>query len=349
MMWAVFICLTPAAIFGVLLFGLSALAVLLTALAAALLTEVAVTSALGLHHTLGDGSAAVTGLLLGMSMPPGVALHVPVIASVFAIAVVKWTFGGLGKNWMNPALAGRVFVFFSFETEMTQWRLPSVLVQNSASGSADAVSGATILGLLHRGQESGSIGAPSAFLRSAEFPVSRFDERITAFLNEHLFEPVHVFLPAGYVDPFLGLIPGSIGEVSALLLLLGTVFLWSRRILRWEISFSYFLAFALCTWVFGGTVYGTGPFSGDVLLHLLSGGLVLTLFYMANDPATAPMSPTGMIIYGSIAGILTFLLRFYGSYPEGVALAVLLANVATPVIDRWTRPARFGAAREGRA
>lgn len=348
MMWSVTFCLLPAALFGVVLFGPTALGVLAAAVVGAVATESIVTKSLGLPNTLGDGSAVLTGLLLGMSMPPTVGLHVPIVASVFAVAVVKWTFGGLGKNWMNPALAGRVFVYFSFEAEMTEWSMPALLTANAASGSADAVSGATILGLLNEGLREGAIGAASGFLRSAGFPVSEIDVAITNYLNERLFSGTNLFLPTGYVDPFLGLTPGSVGEVSALLLLAGTVYLWSRRVLRWEISLSFFLSFAFCTWAFGGIAYGSGAFTGDVLLHLLSGGLVLGMFYMANDPVTSPMSPSGMLAYGTIAGVLTFLVRFYGAFPEGVALGILLANVATPLIDRSTRPSRFGAGPEPR-
>jgi electron transport complex protein RnfD len=337
MMWAVVVCLLPAALWGTFLFGVHAAAVLFVSIATAVLAELVVAFSVG-RNTLSDGSAVLTGLLLGMSMPPGVPLFIPVLASVFAIVVVKWTFGGLGKNWMNPALAGRVFVFFSWTGPMTNWQMPRLF-----QGGADAVSGATILGLLRHGVEEGeTIVSASAYLRSQGFSVSDLDRQVTAWLNERVLEPLNVFLPQGYVDPFIGIVPGSIGETSALLLLLGTLYLWFRRILRWEVSLGFFGGFSLFTWVFGGLVYGSGWFSGDVLLHVLSGGFLLVMFYMANDPVTRPMTKGGMLVYGIGAGILTFALRFFGSFPEGVALAVLLMNVATPLIDRFTRPRLFG-------
>lgn len=342
MMWSVTFCLLPAALFGIVLFGAYAAALVLASVVATVATEAVITRALGRPLTLGDGSAVLTGLLIGMSLPPTVGFHIPVIAAVFAIAVVKWTFGGLGKNWMNPALAARVFVYFSFEQQMASWRMPSFLADNAALGSADAVSGATVLTVLKNAMSSGDIGVAWEHLRAIGFPISATDLSVTDYLNEKLLQPLDVYLPNGYVDAFLGLTPGSIGEGSALLLLLGTVYLWAKRILRWEISLSFFMGFALTTWAFGGMAYGNGAFSGDVLLHVLSGGMILVMFYMANDPVTSPMSPSGMMIYGGLAGVLTFVLRFFGAHAEGVALAVLLSNVATPVIDRVTRPSRFG-------
>ena len=338
-MWSVTACLVPAAAWGVYVFGWFALAVLLVSTLAAVVTEWVMARLLN-RRTLFDGSAVLTGLLIGMNMPPEVPFHIPVVASVFAIAVVKWTFGGLGSNWMNPALAGRVFVFFSWTGDMTSWKMPSTLP------ATDAASSATLLGAVKSGVVSSGndIGRPADYLSRINYPRSSTDGAVTTWLNENLLEGLGLTLPGGYVDPFLGNIPGSIGEISALLLMLGAVYLFAKRIITWEIPGAYFLSFGILTWIFGGTVYGTGLFTGDVLFQVLAGGFMLGLFYMATDIVTSPMTTRGMLIYGAGAGILTFLIRFYGSYPEGVSLAIIVMNIFTPIINRYTRPAIYGRA-----
>ncbi len=336
-MWSVTACLIPASAWGVYVFGWYALAVLLVSTAAAVITEAVIARVMN-RRTLFDGSAVLTGLLIGMNMPPEIPFHVPIVASVFAIAVVKWTFGGLGNNWMNPALAGRVFVFFSWTGEMTTWKMPLTLPV------ADGTSGATILGAVKSGvvQTGNDIGLPTSYLSRIDYPRSGVDTSVTSWLNDNVLEGLGISLPNGYVDPFLGNIPGCIGEVSALLLMLGAVYLFAKKIITWEIPAAYFLSFAVLTWIFGGTVYGTGFFTGDVLLHILAGGFMLGLFFMATDMVTSPMTTPGMLIYGAGAGLLTFLIRFYGSFPEGVSLAIILMNIFTPIINRYTRPAIYG-------
>lgn len=336
-MWSVTACLLPAAAWGVYVFGWYSLAVLLVSTLSAVLTEALFARLLN-RRTLFDGSAVLTGVLIGMNMPPEIPFHIPVVASFFAIAVVKWTFGGLGNNWMNPALAGRVFVFFSWTGEMTTWKMPLTLP------AADGTSAATLLGAVKTGvlRSDGAMGEPMRYLSGVDYPRSATDASVTRWLNDNILEGFGISLPGGYIDPFLGNIPGSIGEVSALLLMLGAVYLFAKQIITWEIPTAYFGSFALLTWIFGGTVYGTGFFTGDVLLHVLAGGFMLGLFYMATDMVTSPMTTRGMLIYGAGAGILTFLIRFYGSYPEGVSLAILLMNICTPIINRYTRPSIYG-------
>lgn len=336
-MWTVNACLLPAAAWGVYVFGVQALWALIASILAAVVTEYLMGRLTG-RFTLLDGSAALTGLLVGMNMPPAVPLYIPVIGSVFAIAVVKWTFGGLGANWMNPALAGRVFVFFSWTREMTTWSMPHTLA------TVDATSTATVLGAVKTGIASteGATGGPLALLREMGYPHSAMDGTVSRWLNMNLLEPIGITLPEGYVDMFVGSIPGSIGEVSALLLLLGSVYLFATKIISWEIPASYFGVFAVLTWVFGGVPHGSGFFTGDILFHALAGGLMLGIFYMATDMVTSPMQPAGMLIYGAGAGFLTFLIRTYGSFPEGVSLAIILMNIVVPLINRATKPRRFG-------
>jgi len=297
-MWSVVLCLFPAAAWGVYNFGIEALFVLLVSINSAVITELIITTALGKKPTLLDGSAFLTGLLVGFNMPPSVPGFIPVLASVFAIAVVKHTFGGLGRNWMNPALAGRVFAMFCWTGDMTTWSAPLTL--------PDAFSGATPL----------KLGA-AEFLKTGS-----------------------------YLDLFLGKIPGCIGEVSALLLLAGTVYLFIRKIITWEVPVSYIGTFIILTWVFGGLLPGSGFFHGDIIFHLLSGGLILGVFYMATDMVTSPMTPKGMLIFGAGCGFLTFLIRIFGGFPEGVSLAIIFMNIFVPLINRYTKPIKFGYAKD---
>jgi electron transport complex protein RnfD len=310
-MWTVVLSLIPAGIWGVYVFGMTALVVVLVSIMAAVVAE----GLLGLidkRMTIGDGSAFLTGLLVGYNMPPEVPLFIPAIASIFAIVVVKWSFGGLGANWMNPALAGRVFVFFSWTGPMTKWLLPNM-------GGADAVSGPTPLGSLKSAYFATSlnVSGPIEFLQSEGLPVT-------------------------YKDLFLGNIPGSIGEISALLLLLGALFLFMRKIITWHVPLSYMGSFAFLIWVFGGLRLGNGLFTGDVLFHLLSGGLMLGALFMATDMATTPLTGKGNIIFGLGCGFLTFLIRIYGSLPEAVSLSIIVMNIFVPVIDRYTKIKGFG-------
>lgn len=340
-MWAVTVCLIPAAGWGVYVFGWYSLFVLGVSVLSAVLVEFLAARWLGRGFTIADGSAVLSGLLIGMNMPPEIPWYIPVVASIFAIGVVKWSFGGLGNNWMNPALAGRVFVFFSWTGPMTTWKMPHTL------GVVDATSAATPLGAVKAGLAEGAGGAtgPVDYLRSLGYPGTAVDSTASSWLNEVLLNPLGIDLPGGYLDAFIGNIPGSIGEVSALLLLLGSVFLVAREIVRWEIPAAYFTVFAVLVWMFGGVQYGAGLFAGDVLFHIFTGGFMLGLFYMSSDMASSPMTSLGLFIYGAGAGFLTFLIRIYGSFPEGVSLAILLMNVFVPLIDRYTKSRRFGVSR----
>lgn len=313
-MWSVSAALAPAALWGVYLFGIRSLFILALSILAAVASE-ALMYGKNAGRYLKDGSAFLTGLLIGMNMPPGLftwqSWYIPAVASIFAIIVVKWTFGGLGANWMNPALAGRVFVFFSWPVGMTRWTFPGA--------GMDGVTAATPLGSLKTGLASlsGTMNGPMQLLASEGVPVS-------------------------YKDLFFGNIPGCIGEVSALLLLLGALFLFIRKILTWEIPLAYLGSFSLLIWIFGGKRYGLELFQGDVLFHVLSGGLILGVFFMATDMVTSPVTRKGKIIFGLGCGFMTFLIRFYGSFPEGVSLVIIFMNIFVPLIDRLVKTKRFG-------
>jgi len=236
------------------------------------------------------------------------------VAAVFAISVVKWSFGGLGANWMNPALAGRVFVFFSWGTDMTSWTLPGI-------GGVDAVSGPTPLGSLKVAMSSISpgINGPMRLLESAGVPTT-------------------------YTDMFLGRMAGSLGEMSALLLLTGALVLIIIKVVNWEIPLTYLGSFALLIWAFDGLQYGGGLFTGDVLFHLFAGGLMLGALFMATDMVTSPLTRKGRIVFGIGCGFLTFVIRRYGNLPEGVSLAIIFMNILVPLINRFTKIKRYGTA-----
>ncbi len=313
--------LLPSALWGIWAFGIRALAVLLVSIASAVVVEYL----LGLvskEFTIRDWSAIVTGLLVGMNMPPSVPLFIPVIASAFAIAVVKWTFGGLGCNWMNPALAGRVFVFFSFSSEMSAFTLPRVFGVN-------AVASATPLSAMKTAATAGGIGRSTELLT---LPVTDF----ALSLGDKLGISPYA------VDAFFGNVGGCIGEVSSLLLLVGGIFLIATHIITWHIPVFYIGSFAILSWLFGGVPYGLGVFHGEILLPIFSGGLMLGAFFMATDWVTTPTTRNGQIIFAVGCGFFTFLIRYFGSLPEGVSLAIILMNIVSPTIERFVKVKPFG-------
>ncbi len=336
-MWSVSFCLLPAAGWGIYTFGIASLPVLLLSIAASLFFETAMNLVFKVS-TLRDGSAFLTGLLIGMNMPPTVPLYIPLTAAAVAVLVVKWTFGGLGGNFMNPALAGRAFVFFSWTEAMSEWVPPRGL------DLPDTLSTASPLGLLktERFLSVPAKGGPVEVLKEAGYYPSGMDIRVTEWLNEKILSSLGIHLPEGYIDPFVGNISGSLGEVSVLLLLAGTVYLFAKKILSWEIPVSFFSSYAVCVWIFGGLSYDLGFFSGDVLFHLFTGGVILAGFYMATDYVTSPRTVPGMLIFGFAAGLLAFLLRSFGSFPGGVCLAILIMNVFVPLINKCTAPVRYG-------
>lgn len=317
----VIIALLPSCIWGMAVFGWHAVLTVAVSIGSAVLTEYL----LGLiyrENTLSDLSAIVTGLLVGMNMPPSIPFLIPVLASAFAIGVVKWTFGGLGCNWMNPALAGRVFVFFSFSKQMGQFILPWTL-------GVDSVSSATPLSQMKTGLSAGLSGASSDLISA---PVTAFAEKISENLHISPYT----------VDAFFGNTAGCIGEVSALLLIVGGIFLICKHVITWRIPSVFIGTFALLAWAFGGIPYGLGAFHGEILVPLFSGGLMLGAFFMATDWVTTPTTAKGQTIFAVGCGVLTFIIRYFGALPEGVSLAIILMNIVTPTIDRYVKPRKFG-------
>jgi len=326
-MYSVSAALAPSCIWGIYVFGFRALAVLLVSIVCAVLTEYLL-GKINKEFTICDGSALVTGILVGMNMSPTIPLFIPAIASIFAIAVVKWTFGGLGANWANPAIAGRVFVFFSFSSVMSSFKLPRTLA------AVDMVSSATPLSLvktvLSAGESSGMTSIQ--ILANNGYLATPFAMKVQQATG----------ISAYNVDAFLGNIPGCIGEVSKLLLIAGGIYLLCRKIITWHIPVSYLGVYAVLTWIFGGIPFGLGFFHGEVLSNLLRGGLILGALFMATDMVTSPITHKGMLIFGAGCAFFTFLFRTFGSLPEATSVAILIMNIVTPTIDRFCIPKRFG-------
>ncbi|MFP4375857.1 MAG: RnfABCDGE type electron transport complex subunit D [Spirochaetales bacterium] len=330
-MWTSSLVLAPAAAWGVFRYGVRAALVIAVSLVAALVAEAASAAVLR-RKGLRDGHAVLVGLLIAMSMPPTVPLYVPVVAVSFALVVVKWSFGGLGSYWMNPAAAGWVVAYFSFPVAF--------------SAQADAVAGASYVTAGSPAGAAVTAGSPLALALSRGALTTPLGERVTDWLNANVLSFIGVDMPDGYVDLFLGLTPGAIGEGAAFLLLAGTIILFGRRIIRWEIVVSLFVAYALTIRVLGGVPLGVGLFEGDVLFHLFSGGFVLALFFVAPEMGSAPYTPLGMVLFGVAIGLTAAIFRLFGSVPEGIAFAIVLVNVFGPMMNRFTQPRRFGTGRQ---
>ncbi len=306
-MWAVVIALLPALGGSVYFFGCAALWLVVLSVVSAVVFDTLTQLAFGRKLTPTDGSAVITGLLLAYNLPPGVPWWVPVIGAAFAMVVVKQFFGGLGHNFVNPALAARAFLVVSWPTHMTSmWLAP----RGGSLSGLDTVSQATPLALVRRAGEYVPADSLSSVIGQANsLPMLQ--------------------------KLFFGDVGGCLGETSALLLLIGAALLIAIRVIDWRIPAAY-----LGTVIVLALVLPGNPMSP--WFHLLSGGVILGAFFMATDYVTSPVTAKGRVIFGIGCGIITMLIRLYGGYPEGCSFSILLMNVATPLIDRMTRPRLFG-------
>jgi electron transport complex protein RnfD len=306
-MWSVNASLMPAFIMSVYYFGPRAVFVTGLCIITAVLCEHIYQVSLKRKTTIGDGSAFLTGLLLGLNLPPGVPFYIPITGSFVAIIITKMLFGGLGYNIFNPALIGRAFLLITWPKAMTRWYEPTAQFL-----SMDAKTTATPLGIL---KEEGIAKL-----------VEVFGDKLSL-----------------YKTLLIGSRAGSLGETSIIALLIGAAFLLYRGYITWHIPFSYLGTVAVLAWVFGGD---RGLFTGDPLIHLLSGGLILGAFFMATDYVTCPSIRKGQIIFGIGCGVITMLIRLKGGFPEGVMFAILLMNCFAPLIDRNVKSKVFGAVKE---
>ena len=303
LMLDVVIALIPAVICSVLFYGWQELLVLGVSVASCVLLEWAITKyMLKAPSTIGDLSAVITGILLALNVPYTTPWWVIFIGAVVAIGVAKMTFGGIGQNIWNPALVGRVFLLVSFPTYMTTWNAPKGLF------GADAVSGPTPLGAIQEGLMKGS---------TVQELTSAYDYKDLLFAN-------------------LG---GSAGEVCALALLAGFVYLCIRKVIKPWITLSIFATVAVTSLIFWGI--HPARFT-DPLFNLLTGGLILGACFMATDYVTSPMSVKGGIVFGIGIGFLTMMIRYFGSYPEGVSFAILIMNSVVPLLNMWFKQKKFG-------
>ena len=296
----VIIALVPALGVGAYLFGMNVAILLVVNVAACVVFEWAYRKLMKKNTSVGDLSAVVTGVLITCVMPSAAPWWVGLIGSFFAIIVVKQLYGGIGKNFLNPALAALAFMSAAYAAYMTTWAVPSTL-----RSVVDATTMATPLSYLNNG------------------------EALPEYFN--------------YLNMFLGGIPGSIGEVSALALLIGGAYLLIRKVITWRIPVTFIGTVAVLTLVFGHEGYGNVEW---MLYNVLSGGLILGAFFMATDYSTSPVNLKGQLLYGVGCGAVTVLIRYFGSYPEGVSYAILVMNCCTWAIDKGFRPRQFGMTKE---
>ncbi len=304
----VLIALAPATLWGFYVFGLNAIINVALAVGSAVLFEYLYQRILNKPITIGDLSAAVTGLLLGLNLPSGNYYFVPILGSFVAIVVIKQLYGGLGQNFMNPALGARAFLLVSFAGYMTTWPLAA---QSGRFTGIDMLAGAT----------------PLAHLKTGAL-----------LLDGQLMVEADGLMPISLSDTFLGFIGGCIGEVSALALLLGAAYLFWRKIITWQIPAGFLAMFVVMMLVFG-----KNPWDLNYLAYqLTTGGLFLGVFFMATDYSTSPMTGKGQLLMGLGCGFLTALIRLFGGYPEGVSFAILIMNLFVPLIDNYLIPTAFG-------
>ncbi|MDD4098978.1 MAG: RnfABCDGE type electron transport complex subunit D [Lentisphaeria bacterium] len=300
-MFTVIAALLPACLAGAWYFGPRAVWVLLVCVASCIACEILSARLIGRDVRVADGSAALTGLLLGMNLPVTTPAWVCVIGSAIAIVLGKMIYGGLGYNPFNPALVGRVALLLAFPTTMTTWVAP--LTRRLEWAGVDSVTQATPLGVAVA-----EAGPPP-------FPLW---------------------------DLFIGRTGGSLGETCVPALLLGGLVLIALRIIRWQVPVCFLATVA----VMAGVTHWLAPAQcAPPLYHLFSGGLVLGAFFMATDMVTTPLSRKGAVLFAVGCGVLTSVIRIWGSYPEGVSFSILIMNSLTPLIDRWTAGKPFGAPR----
>lgn len=306
-MYGVIIALVPALIVSFLYFGLGSAVVCASSVAACVFFEWAITKyILKKEPTISDGSAILTGLLLGFNLPSNIPVWIVIIGALVAIGIGKMTFGGLGCNPFNPALVGRCFLLASFPAQMTSWPIAGQL-----GSYVDAQTGATPLSIMKQAIKSGDASV-----------LDQLPDSLSLFLG----------------NPGLNNGAGAIGEVCALALIIGLVYMLWRKIITWHIPVSILAT----VFVFSGLLHLANHVYANPVATLLSGGLMLGAIFMATDYVTSPMTHKGQLIYGIAIGFLTVVIRNWGSYPEGMSFAILIMNAFTPLINTYVKPKRFG-------
>ena len=306
-MYGVIIALLPALLVSFLYFGIGSVVVCASSVAACVFFEWAITKyIMKKEPTITDGSAILTGLLLGFNLPSNLPVWIILIGALVAIGIGKMTFGGLGCNPFNPALVGRCFLLVSFPAQMTSWPVAGQLTKY-----VDAQTGATPLSIMKEAIKSGD---PSV--------LDKLPDSMALLLG----------------NPGVNHGAGTIGEICALALLIGLAYMLWKKIITWHIPVSILAT----VFVFCGLLHIANPIYADPIAELLSGGLMLGAIFMATDYVTSPMTHKGQIIYGIAIGALTVIIRNWGSYPEGMSFAILIMNAFTPLVNTYVKPKRFG-------
>ena len=305
-MYDVVIALIPAFLVSLYVFGIGALIVTSVAVISCLLFEYLIQKyLLKTTVTIGDGSALITGILLAFNLPSGLPIWMIIVGSLVAIGMAKFSFGGLGFNIFNPALVGRVFLLISFPVQMTTWPTPL----DNQSVISDAVTGATPLGIIKEGL--------------------MFGETMTEISTK---------IPST-IDMLTGITAGSLGEMSAIALIFGGLFLIIRKVITWHIPVVMIMTMVVITgvfWMIDPQQYA------NPIIHILSGGAILGAFFMATDLVTSPMTKKGMVIFAIGIGLITVVIRLFGAYPEGISFAIIIMNAFVPLINKFFKPRRFG-------
>ena len=307
-MYGVIYAMIPALLISVYFFGLDAIRVTLISVVACLVVEAVIQKyLLKSDVTITDGSGIITGILLAFNVPSNLPWWIIVIGAIVSIGIGKMSFGGLGKNIFNPALVGRVFLLISFPVQMTSWPVPKALFGSSVT---DAITGPTPLAIMKEGLGAG--------------------KTVQEIMPE---------IPDYVQNLMTGFQGGSLGEVSALALILGAIYMLARKIITWQTPTAYIGSVV----IFSGILWLIDPTQFvDPVFHLITGGMMLGVFFMATDMVSSPMSGKGQLIFGLGCGVLTILIRVFGAYPEGVSFAILIMNAFVPLIDRGFKPKRFG-------
>lgn len=305
-MYGVIIALLPALLVSFLYFGIGSVVVCASSVAACMFFEWAITKyIMKKEPTLTDGSAILTGLLLGFNLPSNLPVWIIIIGALVAIGIGKMTFGGLGCNPFNPALVGRCFLLVSFPAQMTSWPVAGQL-----TSYVDAQTGATPLSIMKEAIKSGD---PTV--------LDRLPDSVSLLLG----------------NPGINHGAGTIGEICALALIIGLIYMLWKKIITWHIPVSILAT----VFVFCGLLHVANPIYANPIAELLTGGLMLGAIFMATDYVTSPMTHKGQIIYGIAIGALTVIIRNWGSYPEGMSFAILIMNAFTPLINAYVKPKRF--------